>query len=128
MCAWLLLLVVLACAQPGERTLLTEVELDMFSGRPNPTWTMAGEEGAEVWDRIASLPAAGTRQEPDHLGYRGFVLRRGTKQARVYKGLIWIYEGSTTRVLRDTSGVETTLIDAARARGFGDVASNDLRR
>ena len=111
-----------ACAGAGDPGPATEVELDAFSGRPNPRWTLAGNEENELWNRIASLPPAPAQQEPEHLGYRGFVLRRGTTTARVYMGRIWVRERAGARTLRDSSGVEASLMDAARARGFGDVA------
>jgi hypothetical protein len=53
-----------------------EVELDVFSGRPNPRWTLDTELAQRVADllqkqghpKVASLPSA-------ILGYRGFVLQ-----------------------------------------------------
>jgi hypothetical protein len=65
------------------------VELDLFSGRPNPRW----ELDARGRDHLAQLlrrlrPAAAAADLPG-LGYRGFVWRDGTGAAsRAYGGYL----------------------------------------
>lgn len=52
------------------------VELDVFSGRPNPTWALATEQADELARLHAALPATDARTSlPDGLGYRGFKIR-----------------------------------------------------
>jgi hypothetical protein len=53
-----------------------DVELDIFSGRPNPKWTLSPAQEAEWLARSSSLPAdsSQTGSEPPGLGYRGLVL------------------------------------------------------
>ncbi|MCA8882118.1 MAG: hypothetical protein KDA73_19670 [Rhodobacteraceae bacterium] len=53
------------------------VELDLFSGRPNPGWTLTAAEGAELEAMTASLPIM-VKPPPrfDGLGYRGIVVRK----------------------------------------------------
>ncbi len=47
------------------------VELDIFSGRPNPTWELSQEQERELRERIARLPRAQDGSFPNPLGYRG---------------------------------------------------------
>lgn len=55
---------------------MLQVELDIFSGRPNPTWNLSDKEEKELLDRIAAdpklmLPEGATN---GRLGYRGYVV------------------------------------------------------
>ncbi|MCS7479851.1 hypothetical protein ACFFQW_18970 [Umezawaea endophytica] len=58
---------------------MLEVELDILSGMPNPTWILSGEHERELVDRIAADPAqlspAATAEEQFSLGYRGLLVR-----------------------------------------------------
>jgi hypothetical protein len=56
------------------------VELDIFSGRPNPRWSLSESENAELARLIESLQPAASPPSltPPGLGYRGFRLRDGT--------------------------------------------------
>ena len=53
-----------------------EVELDIFSGRPNPRWVLNPEEEKEFLVRLSdgSVPIAPLNAVGD-LGYRGFIVR-----------------------------------------------------
>lgn len=52
------------------------VELDVFSGRPNPTWSLSPEQADELMHRLHDLPSANPAAEnlPGGLGYRGLVI------------------------------------------------------
>ncbi len=55
---------------------MLQVELDIFSGRPNPKWTLSQKEEKELLDRVTAdpkvmLPTAATN---GRLGYRGYVV------------------------------------------------------
>ena len=54
-----------------------EVELDIFSGRPNPRWTLTATEEAELLTRLLdrSVPIAPMTITDGKLGYRGFLVR-----------------------------------------------------
>jgi hypothetical protein len=79
-----------------ESTLLT-VELDVFSGQPNPRWELTDDQASEFVTILRRLPTTQASQasqaSPEGLGYRGFVLRPGNKsgesfdEIRVYRGL-----------------------------------------
>jgi hypothetical protein len=58
---------------------MLEVELDIFSGMPNPTWILSEKEEKELLDRITSEPTqispVHTLDEQFSLGYRGLIVR-----------------------------------------------------
>lgn len=53
------------------------VELDIFSGRPNPVWTLTGKEERDLIDRVTADRSlmAPLSAETGGLGYRGFIVR-----------------------------------------------------
>ena len=53
-----------------------EVELDIFSGNPNPAWTLSDGDSAHFLEKLALLPAAPPAEFATNLGYRGFIVRR----------------------------------------------------
>lgn len=55
------------------------VELDIYSGRPNPAWTLTAEQEGDFRGLLARLRAAGFAhrgdgEPPPALGYRGLVV------------------------------------------------------
>jgi hypothetical protein len=51
----------------------------VFSGRPNPAWTLTADEAAELRALASGLAAAADPPPPfDGLGYRGIVARDAT--------------------------------------------------
>lgn len=68
-----------------------EVELDIFSGRPNPRWTLTTTEEAELLQRLLdrSVPMAPVTISDGKLGYRGFVVQAtgSTAAALIARGL-----------------------------------------
>lgn len=58
---------------------MLEVELDIFSGMPNPKWLLSDREEKELLDRIIAEPTqispAYTLDEQFSLGYRGLIVR-----------------------------------------------------
>lgn len=76
------------------------VELDAFSGRPNPRWTLTETEAAELRRLITGLAPApgGGSFSPPGLGYRGFRLEGADGETyRAYRGLVQ----SAVRLLAD---------------------------
>jgi hypothetical protein len=57
-----------------------EVELDIFSGMPNPSWTLSESQEKELYERVRSDPSqaasARTASQRLGLGYRGLIVRR----------------------------------------------------
>jgi hypothetical protein len=58
---------------------MLEVELDIFSGMPNPKWILSEKEEKELLDRIIAEPTqvspAYSLDEQFSLGYRGLLVR-----------------------------------------------------
>jgi hypothetical protein len=51
------------------------VELDIFSGRPNPSWELTPAESGEFWRKFAALPEErSVRSLRQNLGYRGVIV------------------------------------------------------
>lgn len=85
-----------------------EVELDMFSGRPNPRWELDADSEVKLLSYMQSLPPASEEEvsEPPPLGYRGFIIKSG--QLSKIPGFIRIFKGtvrSDEKILKD-SGYE----------------------
>ncbi len=53
-----------------------QVELDIFSGRPNPRWELSSETAQELRNKLADLSeGAPLRPQTTGLGYRGLIVR-----------------------------------------------------
>jgi hypothetical protein len=112
----------------AERPSPVRVELDVFSGRPNPAWDLSPDEEAELARLIAGLPPSRRSLDEGGLGYRGFVIRATTgaearmpDEVRVHHGVVRVSEGGRVRNHEDTHGLERWLQEQARGRGHGDV-------
>jgi hypothetical protein len=70
------------------------VTLDVFSGRPDPNWSLTAVQEAELTRRLAVLPTVARRPQQDEpLGYRGFRVQLHAKgnhasELRVFNGYI----------------------------------------
>ena len=100
------------------------VELDVYSGRPNPNWTLSKSEAQMVSGMIKGLPVVSADPQPG-LGYRGFIISEigaGSKKITVGNGFITIADdGGATLHYRDNTGLERRLIDGAVAHGYGEL-------
>ena len=85
------------------------VELDVFSGRPNPRWELDEQRSHELRQLERRLtPAGQAAPEPPGLGYRGFVLSDARGHVRAYRG----YVKTPRTVLEDPSlSVEKYLLE-----------------
>ena len=76
-----------------------EVELDIFSGMPNPTWALTDAEEDSFLKRLAALTPGFSRELSDNLGYRGFIVQctqgDNVQLIRVQKGTVQISDGAT---------------------------------
>ncbi len=79
------------------------VELDLFSGRPNPRWRLDPGDAEEFRALTAGLPPAGPVAQPPSpgLGYRGFTVTDADRVIHVFAGRVT--EGTTSRTDRDRS-------------------------
>ena len=82
-----------------------EVELDIFSGMPNPTWVLSSDEADRFLKQLAAAPRTSARELSGNLGYRGFIVHvtqgADTKLVRVQHGVVQTSEGDTTVYARD---------------------------
>jgi hypothetical protein len=98
------------------------VELDIYSGRPNPAWDTSPAQTAAIKAAVMRLPAkAGAEQEPVvGLGYRGFRLTEPDRdwQLRVYHSTVVEDDGVHTIIRCDP--------DATLERALAALASSHL--
>jgi len=101
-----------------------EVELDIFSGRPNPKWTLEPRLEAELCDKLDSLlsDTRGSFPEPPGLGYRGFLIGMETGTIRVYRGTVQIGDEvkedparALEKWLLETASIDKQLLDAIKS-------------
>jgi len=96
-----------------------EVELDIFSGMPNPTWTLTDREADRFTQRLAALPPAQARALSGNLGYRGFIVQctqgTDTQSIRIQRGLVQISKNDGTVYAADPDrGLERQLLDTGK--------------
>ena len=98
------------------------VELDVFSGQPNPTWILSEAQSSMLGELLLGLrPAERLTPRFDGLGYRGFIVRLVAPQSRaqstvyVYGGTIEVVSEAGQGFFGDTHrNVETWLLDTAK--------------
>jgi hypothetical protein len=84
------------------------VELDVFSGRPNPRWELDDRTSQELRQLQSRLTRAReTAPEPSGLGYRGF-LYGDADRVRAYRGYVRTPEGDFAD---PTFSIERFLLD-----------------
>ena len=111
------------CVQPLEVESPMKVELDVFSGRPNPTWRLSSEESDELARRLKDLRPLDQAPAEPGLGYRGFVLSTPDRKIHVYQGALTVTEGGTTQRYVDVNRIEDWLIEQARRHGYGSLVT-----
>jgi hypothetical protein len=88
------------------------VTLDVFSGRPNPTWTLTKEQTLLFLNKISEIkPTTENIQSyPEKiLGYRGFIVDQITnkdltsKRFEIYNGAIKVLSNSSSYFLKDNN-------------------------
>src|SRR5689334_13843506 len=105
-------------ASSTETRAVLEIELDVFSGRPNPRWVVPEVERDSLLNMVASLREAGGPMPATGLGYRGFILRDGNREILVFRQLVRVRRGSDEEIYRDTAGLEKRLAQEAKRRGI----------
>jgi hypothetical protein len=90
--------------------------VSVFSGRPDPTWTVAPESARRLealWD--ASEKYAGARPSAPVLGYRGCFLREGDEREWfAYGGVVTLRQKGASESRRDEGRTfEKTLLSSA---------------
>ena len=96
-----------------------EVELDIFSGMPNPTWILTEAEADSFARQLAALPRTSARELAGNLGYRGFIVQcaegADTQLIRVQKGTVQISKDARTEYAFDVGReLERWLLDTGK--------------
>jgi hypothetical protein len=120
---------VVRCQEIAEETGgdTVDVELDVFSGQPNPHWKPTEDEAAALANRLRELPEAADSAEPPGLGYRGFVVHNPVREfglptmLRVYHGITDVTDSEHPVAYADVHGAEGLLIEQAALRGYSTV-------
>lgn len=109
------------------------VVLDIFSGRPNPSWELSRNQVKTLTEMLSfNKEDEVDPVEPPILGFRGFnIVNRdqlpGIPYAvRVYEGVITVkvFERRKKEKIssfKDLNGVEEWLLKQAEKRGYGEV-------
>jgi hypothetical protein len=98
-----------------------EVELDVFSGRPNPKWTLSGQRVRDLEERLEGLEPV-QADEPHGLGYRGFVIRSTSGvQVRAFNSILILTDARGKSSFRDQARLEQRLLEQADEHGFADL-------
>jgi hypothetical protein len=123
---YFVLFLCIACSSNNAKhKMKISVELDAFSGRPNPSWELNPSESGELLKELSPLPEADKNKVEfnDGLGYRGFIIsvrNQATGSLEIYR----VYNGfilANDKVFSDTNSVEKKLIEQARSKGFADL-------
>jgi hypothetical protein len=118
--------------------MMSEVEVDLYSGRPNPRFSLDAETEAELVRRLAALPPIGSRAVlREGLGYRGLRIEGQAaapfSQIVVSAGVVLIYDraGGERQFADPGRTLERWLVETSAAHlapGELDMLRQDLTR
>ncbi len=82
-----------------------KVELDIFSGMPNPTWVLTNAEADSFMKMLEAMSRTSATELSGNLGYRGFIVQvtQGSDTQLVYiqTGIVHISTGATNVYVND---------------------------
>ncbi len=110
-----------------------KVELDIFSGNPNPIWVLSDSDSAHFLDLLESLTPMPAGVISNNLGYRGFVVDvAGRYPVRVQNGTVEITEGDDRPYRADLGrSLERWLLETGKsviASDIYELVDEELRR
>lgn len=88
---------------------IVQVELDIFSGRPNPHWTLNERDSQELLRRLQHLSPTNAGEPSGNLGYRGVILSNpegaiaGFEWIVCSNGLVIGYKGDSSQKFIDAN-------------------------
>jgi hypothetical protein len=99
------------------------VQIDMFSGRPNPSWEITAQEAEQVKAMVRQLPERQAAARPEQLGYRGLILHGdgvrdlGSTRILIGGGIVIVEGFQGVRYLSDPDrGLERQIFQTGRTR------------
>jgi hypothetical protein len=108
-------------SQEAARLSPADVVLDVYSGRPNPTWRLAPAGTQALAAQVAALPATEPVSLPEPLGYRGFGVwwieleSESTVHVDAFRGVVVEYAGDAVIYRADPQRqVERWLLERGR--------------
>ena len=110
--------------RPEERLALdaATVEADLYSGRPNPAWSLTPEEVSRLVGRIEELAPTDAAEPPGRLGYRGLRFRLSAQGREIasgesFDGHLRVRDSAGLRHLADPGGeVERWLLATGQGK------------
>lgn len=91
------------------------ISLGIYSGRPDPVWTLTGEEAAGLDAALAALPDSAGTPPVGGLGYHGFTISRPASTSVAYRGVVAAPgEGRRAMKTDPTRTVERYLLQTSR--------------
>lgn len=88
--------------QPTAAKIGYWIEVDIFSGQPNPRQPLEPTAAHEIRQRISELEPIAAAPIPDHLGYRGIMLHQDDKtHIRFYDGIGYLIKGDSAAYYHD---------------------------
>lgn len=101
-------LLVMAACRPfsgvsPSSTSRNEVEIDITSGLPSPSWTLTQLQSEDLEEMLSDLPPTDTASFFDGMGYRGFVItmRAPDRLIRVQQGFVQVEANQTVQAFLD---------------------------
>ena len=102
----------------GAHVRTVEVEVDIFSGMPNPRWTLSEADADVFLSKLAGLQKAVARSRSVNLGYRGIVVQMTQEAGQkmyIQNGVIEVSEGTASTFFLDPQrSLERWLIRTGR--------------
>lgn len=103
-----------------------EVELDIFSGNPNPTWKLSEQESVFFLERLGMLPKTSAKELSNNLGYRGFIIRVMNEArrclVRIQNGTVWLSQEDTNIYYSDQNrDLEQWLLNSGKSYIKSDI-------
>jgi hypothetical protein len=104
------------------------VTLDIFSGRPNPSWELSQSQNYEFLKQISKLESGANLQFDSSkysLGYRGFIVEEErtsfVRRVEAYQGIVKVVENDSTYTLEDKEySIEMWLLQTT-PQGLSDI-------
>jgi hypothetical protein len=104
------------------------IELDVFSGRKNPSWTISGTPARSLRESLSRLNPSPAPPEPTHLGYRGFVVEAVEGRWRVFAGSVYFRSAAAQLVsYSDDQRIEEELLSQAELLGHSNLVERFRR-
>lgn len=124
---FLIIFIFSACSSTKtKQQMKISIQLDVFSGRPNPSWELSPSESGELFNQLSLLPEADAAKAPyyDRLGYRGFIVSVYEKDTTSSPSIYRIFQGyvfNSDKLYSDKDSLEKSFIEQARKKGFADI-------